>query len=167
MDSFVFNIITKTTRWEVVKQSASPKRPFFLFCVIFSSIFGAFPVQILGKHSYLSYISLTQICLFHFFSLRPSPPLIQRGGTLYIHIHFPIGTRPHLAQKGGGGHVPEMPPPPKSTYNLSLLALTISVLSNSPPLGNVRVKNDNLHKFVLNLNISVVMVICIALILQC
>ena len=33
-------------------------------------------------------------------------------------IHFPIGTRPHLAKKGGGGHVPEMPPldPPMLAY---------------------------------------------------
>ena len=28
-----------------------------------------------------------------------------------MHIHFPIGTRPHLAQNKRGGHVPEMPPP--------------------------------------------------------
>ena len=29
---------------------------------------------------------------------------------VYMHIHFPIRTRPHLEQKEG--HVPEMPPPP-------------------------------------------------------
>ena len=27
-----FYKINKTTRWEVVKNSASPKRPFFFFC---------------------------------------------------------------------------------------------------------------------------------------
>ena len=27
----IYNIITKTTRWEVVKNRASPKRPFFFF----------------------------------------------------------------------------------------------------------------------------------------
>ena len=39
-------IITKTTRWEVVKNSASPKRPFFWggFRVIFP-VFRAFPIQ--------------------------------------------------------------------------------------------------------------------------
>ena len=35
---FIYKI-HKTTRWEVVKNSASPKRPFFFFCA-FSSIFG-------------------------------------------------------------------------------------------------------------------------------
>ena len=50
--------ITKTSKWEVVKNSVSPKRP-------------------------------------SFFSKRG-------GGTLSMPIHFPIGTRPHLAKKGGG-----------------------------------------------------------------
>ena len=40
----IYNIITKTTRWEVVKNRASPKRPFFLFRVIFP-VFRVFPVQ--------------------------------------------------------------------------------------------------------------------------
>ena len=31
MDACCYNIITKTTRWEVVKNSASQKRPFFFF----------------------------------------------------------------------------------------------------------------------------------------
>ena len=45
----IYNIITKTTRWNVVKNSASSKKTFFLwgggrFCVIFP-VFRAFPVQ--------------------------------------------------------------------------------------------------------------------------
>ena len=49
-DHTFINIITKTTRWEVVKNSASPKRPFLGwgggggFRVIFP-IFRAFPNQ--------------------------------------------------------------------------------------------------------------------------
>ena len=76
---------------------------FFLDFMSFFPIFKAFPVQILGKHTFHTFF-LPQISLFHFFSLRPHPPLIQNGGgggTLYMHVHFPIGTRPHLAQKGG------------------------------------------------------------------
>ena len=34
--------------------------------------------------------------------IRPYPPLIQKGGTLYIPIHFPKRR----------GHMPEMPPSP-------------------------------------------------------
>ena len=63
----------------------------------------SFPVQNMG---------ITHTHLFHFFSLRlktTPTSLIQKGGMLHMHLHFPIGTRPHLAQKGGG-HVPEMPP---------------------------------------------------------
>ena len=43
------------------------------------------------------------------------------GGILYMLIHFPMGTLPSLAQKGGGGggYVAEITPP-RSTYDLVL-----------------------------------------------
>ena len=41
--------INKTTRWEVVKNSASPKRPFFFRLHVIFPIFIAFPVQIINK----------------------------------------------------------------------------------------------------------------------
>ena len=90
--------LNKTKTWEVVKTSASPKRPFFFFRLdVIFPIFIAFPVQI---------VNVTYLFIIH--------SLIQkRGDILYMHIHFPIGTRPHLTKKGG--HVPEMPPP-RSTY---------------------------------------------------
>ena len=72
-------IITKTTRWVVVKNSASPKRPYF-------------------------FISF----LFLMTTPTSNPKGKGGGGMVYMHIHFLIGTCPHLAQKRG--HVPEMPP---------------------------------------------------------
>ena len=59
---------------------------------------------------------------------------------LYMHIHFPIGTRPHLAQKkggggggGGGGHVPEMPSPPRYPPMLSVgICMVISCCAPHP-----------------------------------
>ena len=93
--------ITKTSKWEVVKNSASPKRPFiyfFFWCPF--SLFRAFPVQIITKHTFSSFFFFAQISLFHLFL---NFTLIQKGGsTLSMPIHFPIGTHPHLAKKGGG-----------------------------------------------------------------
>ena len=50
-----FLSITKTSRWEVVKNSAFPKRPFFFFGLhaIFP-ILQAFPVQIITTHTFSS-----------------------------------------------------------------------------------------------------------------
>ena len=39
----IYNIITQTTKWEVVKNRASPKRPFFLF--LFFIFLVIFPVS--------------------------------------------------------------------------------------------------------------------------
>ena len=101
----------------MVKNSASPKRPFVCVCVcvcVFRAIFSIF--RAFQSKSWANIHFFYTYCT-SFISLQPHPPLIQKwgGGMLYImHIHFPIGTRPHLAQKGG--HVPEMPSPPRSTY---------------------------------------------------
>ena len=93
--------INKTTRWEVVENSASPKR-----------------VQIINKtffgHNFLCFI----------FYLRPHPPLIQKGGggthsTCIIFIF--LWTRPHLTKKGGGMCMP----PPRSTYNAHRFSLKL------------------------------------------
>ena len=43
----------QTTRWEVVKNSASPKNPFFVFRAILP-IFRAFPLQIMSNHTFFS-----------------------------------------------------------------------------------------------------------------
>ena len=45
----------------------------------------------------------------HIFFLRATPTANPKGGKILMVIHFPMGTRPGLAQKergGGGGHVP-------------------------------------------------------------
>ena len=68
------DIITQTTRWEVVKICASPKRPFFFleFHIIFP-IFRAFPVQI-GK----SMLKITPPCppRFYFIVLSDFTPYL-------------------------------------------------------------------------------------------
>ena len=79
-------IITKTTRWEVVKNSASPKRHFF---VVFPQSSEHFHSRSYANiHSFYTCLA-THTSFFHFFSLRPHPPLF---------------------------HVPEMSPPLRSTY---------------------------------------------------
>ena len=63
---------------------------------------------------------LHNTCLFHFFSLRLHPPQIQKGeGILHMPINFPIGPRPCLSQKGGGGGgmCLKCPPPLRFTYD--------------------------------------------------
>ena len=108
--------VTKTTRWEVVKFVNILYQKFrnSLSCLFFF-IFRAFPVQIMCKHTF-----------FLFFSLRPHPPLIQRGGggacSTCIFI-FLLGHAHIWPKRGGGGYVPEMsppppPPPPRSTYEV-------------------------------------------------
>ena len=75
--------INKTTRWEVVKNSASPKRPFF----------------------FKFFFKLRVIYL------RPtSNP--KGGGAHSTCIFIFLLGHAHISPKGGGGHVPEMPPPP-------------------------------------------------------
>ena len=61
----IYNIITKTTGWEVVKNSASPKRPFFFFFgfrVIFP-VFRAFPSSPSKAKKYLDAQKGESICL--------------------------------------------------------------------------------------------------------
>ena len=58
-------------------------------------------------------------CTFIF--LRTTPNFNPRGGgrhTTHMHIHFPMGPCPSLAQRGGGGGgmCLKCPPPPRSTY---------------------------------------------------
>ena len=66
------------------------------------------------RQTYFSYIFLPQISLFHGFSLRPHPPLIQKGGGHTLHAYsFSYWDTPTSGPKGGG-HVPEMPSPPRS-----------------------------------------------------
>ena len=106
--------ITKTTRWEVVKNSASPKRPFFCDFVSF------FPFsEHFHSKSYISTFFLTHTYLFHFFSLQPHPPLIQNGGgggghTLHAYSFSYWGT-PTSGPKGGGMCLKKCPPPPRFT----------------------------------------------------
>ena len=85
--------------------------PLFLTELTMNTVISrSFPVQNVGKHSFL-----THTYLFHFFSLRPHPPQIQKvgGGILHMPIHFPIGPRPCLSQKGGGACASNAPPPPQ------------------------------------------------------
>ena len=86
--------INKTTRWEVDKNCVSPKRTFFFFRLrLIFPIFIAFPVQIVHTTYFLCFI----------FYLRPHPPLIQKGGTLYMHNSFSYWDTPTSHQKRGGG----------------------------------------------------------------
>ena len=115
-NGFVINI-SKTSKWEVVKTTKLVLLQNDLFFFFFGLhgiflILRAFPVQIIIKHTFSS-IFWPPISLFHLF-LNSTPTSNQKGGgggTLSMPIHFPIGTHPHLAKKGGGGYVPEMPPP--------------------------------------------------------
>ena len=61
-----FLSITKTSRWEVVKNSASPKRPFFFFGLraIFP-ILQAFPVQIITTTTH-TFSSISWHCTYIF-----------------------------------------------------------------------------------------------------
>ena len=105
-------IITKTTRWEVVKYCASPKRP-FVSCHF--SHFQNFQSK-----------SWANISLFHFFSLRPHPALIQkggwRGGGHALHAYsFSYWDTPTSGPKGGGGGGMCLKcPTPRSTYYMIL-----------------------------------------------
>ena len=124
---------------EVIKIVLLQKRLFFSFFFGFHDIFPifrVFPVQILGKHTFNTFF-LPQISLFHFFSLRPHPPLIQKGGTggaystcMFI---FLLGHAHIWPKRGGGGHVPEMPPPsppPRSTYASLVHIQPVSCIKN-------------------------------------
>ena len=88
--------ITKTSKWEVVKNSASPKRPFFFWTSCHFSHFKS-----ISRVQIFSSIFWPQISLFHLFLNSTPTSNPKRGGTLSMPIHFPIGTRPHLAKKGG------------------------------------------------------------------
>ena len=98
----------------MVKNSASPNRPFFFFgnFVPFTPFLTGTThyhcrFQIISgpnqcKNRYIFFF-FTHTYLFHFFSLRPYPPLIEKGGGIFhIHIHFPMGLRPSVALKGEG-----------------------------------------------------------------
>ena len=93
--------ITKTSKWEVVKKQCFSKETFFFGLHASFPILRAFPVQIVTKHTFSS-IFWPQISLFHLFLNSTPTSNPKRGGTLSMPIHFPIGTRPHLAKKGGG-----------------------------------------------------------------
>ena len=107
-------ILTKTTRWEVVENSASPKRPFFFISCHFShfqSISSPNPRQ-----TYLSYIFLPQISLF----LKTTPTSNPKGGAHSTCMFIFLLGHSHIWPKGGGGGGGGMrlksPPPPRSTY---------------------------------------------------
>ena len=69
--------ITKTSKWEVVKNSASPKRPFFIFW--------------------------PQISLFHLFLNSTPTSNPKRGGGHTLHAYsFSYWDTPTSGQKGGG-----------------------------------------------------------------
>ena len=94
-----FIIVPPPKRWEVVKNSASPNRPFFW--VVFCSIWCLVPFPHFGRTTLHTIIS--------------SP----KGGILPMRIHFPMLPCPRLSQKGG--YVPEMSPldPPMTDNNAS------------------------------------------------
>ena len=90
------------------------------FCVCVSCHFGHFPpffnrtthvISRPPKHGQV-YIFYT----FHFFSLRPHPPRIQKGGHTTHAYSFSYWATPISGPKGGGGGMclkcPPPPPPP-------------------------------------------------------
>ena len=90
----------KTTTWEVDKTSASPKRPFFVCFVPFFP-FPPFFNRTTHEHCVISFPKHGQTCIFYaylfisFLFLKTTPT----SNPIHMHIHFPIGTRPHLALK--------------------------------------------------------------------
>ena len=107
--TFIYLPKPQDGRWS--KLVLLQKDLFFGFHVI-SPIFRAFPVQFLGKHTFhILHFFGHKLSLFHFFSLRPHPPLIQRGGAHSTCIFIFLLGHAHIwPKRGGGGHVPEMPP---------------------------------------------------------
>ena len=100
---------------------------FFLGCFV---PFAPFLTRTTHEHCHFQVISspkhakqwiqlhfFTHTYLFHFFSLRAHPPLIQKGGggAYFTSIFIFLWGHAQVWPKGGGGHVPEMPPP-RSTY---------------------------------------------------
>ena len=85
--------------WEVVKNSASPKNTFFFLC--------HFPLLGRPTHEHHYHFQSKKrghsyyTCIFIFLKTT-HPTLIQGGGgeILRMHIHFPMGPCPSLAQKG-------------------------------------------------------------------
>ena len=75
--------------------------------------------MLLQKHLFFFWTSSHFKFLYFIFSLIPHLPLIQKGGAhspcLFI---FLLGHAPIWPKRGG--HVPEMPPPPRSTYGISV-----------------------------------------------
>ena len=93
-------IITKTTRWEVVKTSDSPKRPFFVFP---HSSEHFHPNH---RQPYIFLHILHIISFFNLFSLRPHPPLYQKGEGMLVHTYsysysFFCWDTPTSGPKGG------------------------------------------------------------------
>ena len=110
--------ITKTTKWEVVKNCASPKRPLLGGTSCHFSHFKTIPLQIIHKHNLLIHFWPQFI-----FSLRQHPPPIpnsKRGGGGGAHstciFIFLLG-HTHIWPKKGGH------PPPRSTYVHSYCAI--------------------------------------------
>ena len=102
--------INKTTRWEVVKNSASPKRPFFFRLRVIFPIFIAFPVQIVKQNiPFHPFFGHNFLCFIVY--LRPHPPLIQKGGHTLHAYSFSYWDTPTSHQKGGGGMCLKCPPP--------------------------------------------------------
>ena len=102
----------------MMRGGTSPKRPFVCVCVcVCVCVSCHFPhfKSISSPHHSQTYIFFTHTSLFHFFSLQPHPPLIQKGGggggacpTCLFIFHWDMPTSG--TKGGGGGHVPEMPP---------------------------------------------------------
>ena len=91
--------ITKTSKWEVVKNSASLKRLFFF------GLHAIFPtVQIVTKHTFSS-IFWPQISLFHLFlnSTPTSNPKRGGGGAHSTCLFIFLLGHAHIWPKRGGG----------------------------------------------------------------
>ena len=114
----------QTTRWELVKNSVSPKRPFF--CV-FRAILPIF------RHFHSKSWATIQPYIFYtyfFLSFKTHPPLFQRGGGAFSTYLFILGHAHIWAQNGGGGMRLKYPldPPMLSTVPPSFSSDQFSVL---------------------------------------
>ena len=82
-------MVTKNKRWEVVKNNASPTRPFI-------------KVRLHRHNSLATLMNLVISPILGGISNEHCKSK-RGGGILQVHIYFPIGPRPSLVQKVRGG----------------------------------------------------------------
>ena len=100
-------IITKNQKVGGGQKSASPKGPFFkMICDISAFLSRTNLISSPPQRQQLG--TCPFLYTFQFFSLRPHPPQIQKGGHTIHACSFSYGATPNSGPKGG--HVPKLTP---------------------------------------------------------